>query len=82
MNLRSFPILPAPTFNLTPLKENHYGLAKIDPPWAFETYSENGKEKSAEQHYDCMTLEDIFELDVDRLAHPDGGYPHPPDGQR
>lgn len=70
--IRPVPILPPPTFNLAPLKEAHYGLAKIDPPWTFKTYSEAGKGKSAEQHYDCMSLEDIFELDIDRLAHPDG----------
>ncbi|WLA44131.1 MT-A70 family methyltransferase [Bradyrhizobium elkanii] len=72
MQIRPFPILPAPTFNLSPLKENHYGLAKIDPPWAFKTYSDKGKGKSAEQHYDTMTLEEIYELDVERLAHRDG----------
>jgi N6-adenosine-specific RNA methylase IME4 len=72
MIIRPVPILPAPTFNLAPLKENHYGLAKIDPPWTFKTYSEAGKGKSAEQHYDCMSLEDIFELDIERLAHRDG----------
>ncbi len=72
MQIRPFPILPAPTFNLAPLKEHHYGLAKSDPPWAFKTYSSKGKGKSAEQHYDTMTLEDIFELDIDRLAHRDG----------
>ena len=70
--IRPVPILPLPAFNLAPLKENHYGLAKIDPPWAFKTYSDAGKGKSAEQHYNTMTLEQIFELDVDRLAHPDG----------
>jgi N6-adenosine-specific RNA methylase IME4 len=72
MKISPFPIMPAPEFNLAPLKENHYGLAKIDPPWTFKTYSDAGKSKSAEQHYDCMTLDDIFDLDVERLAHDDG----------
>jgi N6-adenosine-specific RNA methylase IME4 len=72
MLIKPFPTMPAAAFNLAPLKENHYGLAKIDPPWTFKTYSDAGKGKSAEQHYDCMTLEDIFDLDVERLAHRDG----------
>lgn len=72
MKISPFPTMPAPAFNLAPLKERHYGLTKIDPPWSFKTYSAAGKGKSAEQHYDCMTIEDIYDLDVERLAHPDG----------
>lgn len=59
-------------FELHPLKRRHYGLAKLDPPWAFKTYSAKGKGKSAEQHYDTMTLEDIFEMPIEELAHRDG----------
>jgi N6-adenosine-specific RNA methylase IME4 len=36
-----------------------YGAILADPPWAFKTWSDRGKEFSAEQHYDCMSLEDI-----------------------
>src|ERR1700692_1248271 len=57
---------------LAPLRRNHYGLAKIDPPWTFKTYSDAGKGKSAEQHYDCMSLNDIFAMPINDLAHPDG----------
>ncbi|WP_316196539.1 MT-A70 family methyltransferase [Bradyrhizobium sp. SZCCHNS3053] len=63
---------PKPQFNLRPLKPAHYGLAKIDPPWAFKTFSQTGKGKSAEQHYDCMVLSDIFKMTIADLAHPDG----------
>lgn len=59
-------------FALDPLKRNHYGLAKLDPPWQFRTYSEAGKGKSAEQHYDCMSLDDTFAMPIDQLAHSDG----------
>lgn len=59
-------------FPLTPLKPRHYGLAKIDPPWAFKTYSEKGKGKSAEQHYDTMTIDDIYAMPIADLAHRDG----------
>jgi hypothetical protein len=57
---------------LAPLRRNAYGLSKIDPPWRFETYSEKGKGKSAEQRYPCMPIEQICALPVADLAHPDG----------
>ncbi|MGJ4945032.1 MT-A70 family methyltransferase [Bradyrhizobium sp. HKCCYLS1011] len=59
-------------FQLFPLLRYHYGLAKIDPPWRFETYSEDGKGKSAEQHYDCWDIERIYSLPIAELAHPNG----------
>lgn len=59
-------------FALAPLKRNHYGLVKLDPPWSFRTYSEAGKGKSAEQHYGCMSIEDIYAMPVEELAHRDG----------
>jgi len=57
---------------LAPLRRNAYGLVKIDPPWRYETYSQKGKGKSAEQHYDCMSIADICALPIADLAHPDG----------
>ncbi|BAR62011.1 hypothetical protein NK6_8867 [Bradyrhizobium diazoefficiens] len=59
-------------FPLYPLHRAHYGLAKIDPPWRFETYSEEGKAKSAEQHYECWDIEKIFSMPIADLAHRDG----------
>lgn len=46
-----------------------YNIIYADPPWTFQTYSEKGKEKkSAEVHYDCMTIEDIYRLPVNDIA--------------
>lgn len=46
-----------------------YGVIYIDAPWTFKTYSKKGKEKkSPETHYDCMNLEDIYELPINNLA--------------
>jgi N6-adenosine-specific RNA methylase IME4 len=59
-------------FALHPLRRRHYGLVKLDPPWAFRPYSAKGKGKSAEQHYDTMTLDDIFAMPIEELAHRDG----------
>lgn len=41
-----------------------YRVIYADPPWSFATYSHKGKGRSAEAHYDCMTLEDIKALPV------------------
>ena len=36
-----------------------YRAIYADPPWRFATYSDKGKGRSAEAHYDCMTLPEI-----------------------
>jgi len=41
-----------------------YGVVLADPPWSFRTYSAKGKGRSADAHYDCMTLDDIKALPV------------------
>lgn len=48
-----------------------YGLIMADCPWSFQTYSDKGKEKSADRHYKCMALDDIKSLPVAELAAPD-----------
>ena len=35
-----------------------------DPPWEFKTYSDKGKGRSAEAHFDCMELGEIKALPV------------------
>ena len=46
-----------------------YDIILCDPPWSFQTYSEKGKEKkSPETHYDCMSIDDIYNLPVKDLA--------------
>ena len=46
-----------------------YEIIYADPPWVFKTYSEKGKEKkSAELHYTCMGIEDIYRLPVQNIA--------------
>lgn len=42
-----------------------------DPAWTFTTYSGKGKQRSAERHYDCMSLDDIKALPVADLAAED-----------
>jgi N6-adenosine-specific RNA methylase IME4 len=50
---------------------NHYRVIYADPPWSFATYSRKGKGRSAEAHYDCMTLADIKALPVSEWAADD-----------
>ena len=50
------------------LPTKKYGVIYADPPWLFRTRSEKGKEKSPEQHYDCMSLDDICKMGVKDIA--------------
>jgi N6-adenosine-specific RNA methylase IME4 len=45
-----------------------YKIVYADPPWTFKTWSHKGKERSAEQHYGCMSIEDIKNLPVDDIT--------------
>ena len=41
-----------------------YGVIYADPPWRFETHSENGMDRSADNHYPTMTMFDMLTLNV------------------
>lgn len=51
-----------------PLPPRKYAVIYADPPWTQETYSEKGREKSADRHYPVMTLEELMALPVDEIA--------------
>jgi N6-adenosine-specific RNA methylase IME4 len=48
-----------------------FSVIYADPPWTFETYSEEGKGRSAERHYDTMSLDGIKAMPVAKLAAQD-----------
>ena len=48
-----------------------YDVIYADPPWRFLTYSEKGKNRSAERHYPTMAKEDIKALPVKRISAKD-----------
>ncbi|HUU88766.1 MAG TPA: MT-A70 family methyltransferase [Candidatus Glassbacteria bacterium] len=51
------------------MTDKKYQIVYADPPWTFKTYSEKGKErKSPELHYDCMAIEQIYDLPVKDLS--------------
>jgi N6-adenosine-specific RNA methylase IME4 len=39
-----------------------FTIVLADPPWRFGTYSEKGKGRAPEQHYDCLSLAEIQAL--------------------
>lgn len=41
-----------------------YSVIYADPPWTFRTWSQKGKGRSAEKHYNCMTKKDIQRLKI------------------
>lgn len=51
-----------------------YKVILADPPWSYQTYSQKGKGRSADAHYDCLSREDLLALapQVKSLADPAG----------
>jgi N6-adenosine-specific RNA methylase IME4 len=50
------------------LPDKRYGVIYADPAWQFGTWSENGKDRSAENHYPCMPTAAICALPVQTIA--------------
>lgn len=60
------------TWPLAPLEPGAYSLICADPPWRFSVYSrKTGLKKSADTHYDTMTLDELKALPVAGLAAKD-----------
>lgn len=53
------------------LPSKKYGVIYADPEWRFETYSENGKDRSAENHYPTSSTEAIMARGVNDIAAED-----------
>jgi N6-adenosine-specific RNA methylase IME4 len=47
------------------------GVIAPDPPWPFETYSVQGRQRSPDRNYDTMTLDEIKALPIAPLAAED-----------
>lgn len=54
-----------------PAGERKYGVIYADPPWSFDTWSGEGKDRAAENHYPTMKQADIEALPVANLAADD-----------
>jgi N6-adenosine-specific RNA methylase IME4 len=47
------------------LPDQRFPLVYADPPWRFELGSDLGRSKTADMHYECMTVDDICNLMID-----------------
>ena len=50
------------------LQPMRYGVIMVDPPWAFENWSQKGEDRNANQHYATMSVDAIKALPVGDLA--------------
>lgn len=48
-----------------------YNIIYADPAWYFKTYSNKGEKRSAVQHYNCMSIDDICNLPVNTITDND-----------
>jgi len=48
--------------------DKKYKIILADPPWSFKTYSDKGKDRSADNHYDIMNIDDIKKMPVKNIA--------------
>jgi len=48
--------------------KQRYKVIYADPPWYFKSFSKKGEARSATRHYNCMSVDDICNIDVNRVA--------------
>lgn len=58
------------------LRRNGYRAILMDVPWSFLVRSDKGKDRSPDNHYSTMTLDQIKALPVRDLVHPEGTVLH------
>jgi N6-adenosine-specific RNA methylase IME4 len=51
--------------------KGRFAVLYLDPPWDHEIWSDAGKEKSPEAHYQVMSIEDLMALDIASIANDD-----------
>lgn len=56
------------TSTMIPFPNKKYNIIYADPPWTFKYRSNKGEKKSGEIHYNCMDIEDIYNLPVQNIA--------------
>jgi hypothetical protein len=58
--------------------EHQAPLIYADPPWKFDVYSENGLERTADQHYPTLTDDKIINFRVQGVNRRGVGAPETP----
>jgi len=56
---------------MIPLPNKKYKVILADPPWSFKNYSKKGEGRNVNRHYDTMSLTDIKNLPVQKIADDD-----------
>lgn len=64
-------MVAAMTDLLAGLPRNHFAAIYADPAWRFETWSEAGKGRSPDRHYQTMPLKEMEAMDVAAVAADD-----------
>lgn len=52
---------------MIPFPKSQHRVLYIDPPWKYEMYSDAGKERSPDRHYNCMTQSELLAMRDDIL---------------
>ncbi len=53
------------------LPNKKYGVIYADPPWYFKNYSSRGEGRNPNQHYGCMSINDICNLRIADISERD-----------
>ena len=56
---------------MIPFPNKKYNIIYCAPAWYFKTYSDKGNKRSAVQHYNCMSINDIYDLPVNAICSDD-----------
>ena len=56
---------------MIPFPNKKYKIIYADPPYYFKSYSKKGESRSASNHYDCMQINDIYNLPVSSISDDD-----------
>ena len=56
---------------MIPFPNKKYKIIYCDPAWYFKTYSDKGNKRSAVQHYNCLNIDDIYNLPVNTISDND-----------
>ena len=56
---------------MIPFPNKKYNIIYADPAWSFKTYSDKGKDRSPDNHYSVMSLQDIKQLPIKNIANDD-----------
>jgi N6-adenosine-specific RNA methylase IME4 len=61
----------SPASYLTDLPRRHFRAILADPPWRFRTWSEAGRDRSPDRHYNILDVAEIKTLPVSYVAAAD-----------